>query len=57
MIIVNDNKKYDIELKELADMLFAKKVEIRIVNHEQYLELGEISNQDIIRLQKVENKP
>jgi len=56
MIIVNDNKKYDIELKELADMLFAKKVELRIVNHEQYLELAGVSNQDIIRLEKIENK-
>ena len=56
MIIVNDNKKYDIELKELADMLFAKKVELRIVNHEQYLELADVSNQDIIKLEKLENK-
>ena len=56
MIIVNDNKKYDIELKELADMLFAKKIEVRVIDQEQYLELAGVSNQDIIKLEKLENK-
>lgn len=56
MIIVNDNKKYDIELKELADMLFAKKIEVKVIGKEQYLELAGVSNQDIIKLEKLENK-
>ena len=56
MIIVNDNKKYDIELKELADMLFAKKIEVKVIDYEQYLELDDVSNQDIIKLEKLENK-
>ncbi|EJP24617.1 coproporphyrinogen dehydrogenase HemZ [Peptostreptococcaceae bacterium AS15] len=56
MIIVSDNKKYNIELKELGDMLFAKKIEVRVIDQEQYLELSDISNQDIIRLEKVGDK-
>ena len=56
MIIVNDNKKYDIELKELVDMLFAKKIEVKVIDREQFLELGDISNDDVIRLEKVEDK-
>lgn len=56
MIIVNDNKKYDIELKELADMLFAKKIEVKVIDKEQYLELADISNDDVIRFEKVEDK-
>ena len=56
MIIVNDNKKYDIELKELGDMLFAKKIEVKVIDYEQYLELADIFNHDVIRLEKVEDK-
>ena len=56
MIIVNDNKKYDIELKELGYMLFAKKIEVKVIGKEQYLELADISNDDVIRLEKVEDK-
>ena len=53
MIIVNDNKKYDIELKELGDMLFAKKIEVKVIDQEQYLELADISNDYVIRLEKL----
>jgi len=56
MIIVNDNKKYDIELKELGDMLFAKKIEVKVIDKEQYLELADVSDDDVIRLEKVEDK-
>lgn len=55
MIIVNDNKKYDIELKELGDMLFAKKIQIKVIDKEQ-MQLEDISNQDVIMLEKVGNK-
>ena len=55
MIIVNDNKKYDIELKELGDMLFAKKIDVKVIDKEQ-MQLEDISNQDVIMLEKVENK-
>ena len=55
MIIVNDNKKYDIELKELGDMLFAKKIYVKVIDKEQ-MQLENISNQDVIMLEKVGNK-
>lgn len=55
MIIVNDNKKYDIELKELGDMLFAKKIDVKVIDKEQ-MQLEDISNQDVIMLEKVGNK-
>jgi coproporphyrinogen dehydrogenase hemZ len=55
MIIVNDNKKYDIELKELGDMLFAKKIDVKVIDKEQ-MKLEDISNQDVIMLEKVGNK-
>ena len=55
MIIVNDNKKYDIELKELGDMLFAKKIDVKVIDKEQ-IQLEDISNQDVIMLEKVGNK-
>ena len=55
MIIVNDNKKYDIELKELGDMLFAKKIYVKVIDKEQ-MQLEDISNQDVIMLEKVGNK-
>jgi len=37
-------------------MLFAKKIEVRVIDQEQYLELAGVSNQDIIKLEKLENK-
>ena len=55
MIIVNDNKKYDIELKELGDMLFVKKIDVKVIDKEQ-MQLEDISNQDVIMLEKVGNK-
>lgn len=55
MVIVNDNKKYDIELKELGDMLFAKKIDVKVIDKEQ-MQLEDISNQDVIMLEKVGNK-
>lgn len=47
MLIISDNEKYDIELKELANMLFARRKKIYLKN-----EIDADNETEIISLKK-----
>lgn len=66
MLIISDNTKYDIELKELANMLFSGKRKIylqneyeKLINNQKDIENQDIINQiskDTVYLKKIEDK-